>query len=156
LKSSPHAACGGIMLVVSPAYLSFPVSSKKNESLKRAMARLGIHAADLIETFVRSGGPGGQNVNKVSTCVVLKHKPSGLLVKCQRDRSQVMNRYYARQILVEKLDKKIHGKQSAEAKRIAKLKRQKRKRSKRAKAKMLDSKKKQGQKKNLRGRVHEE
>lgn len=128
----------------------FPVSSNKNESLARAMKRLGIRESDLEESFIRSGGPGGQNVNKVATCVVLRYMPTGLTVKCQQDRSQAMNRYWARRILVNKLESLIHGRQSEEAKRIAKIKRQKRKRSKRAKDKMLQAKRAHGEKKQLR------
>ena len=101
------------------------------------MTRLGIKAADLVESFVRSGGAGGQNVNKVATCVVLKHLPSGLVIKCQMDRSQGMNRYLARKILIARLDAQIHGRESEEAKRISKIKHQKRKRSRRAKDKIL-------------------
>ncbi|MDP3920876.1 MAG: peptide chain release factor-like protein [Candidatus Omnitrophota bacterium] len=133
--------------------MRFPVTEKKNDALAGAMKRLGIREADLRETFVRSGGPGGQNVNKVSTCVVLKHIPTGLSVRCQQERSQAMNRFLARSILLKKLDARIRGRESAEAHRIAKIKRQKRKRSKRAKDKMLDAKKKQGQKKTLRRTV---
>ncbi len=128
----------------------------KNGDLERAMERLGIREGDLEESFIRSGGPGGQNVNKVATCVVLKHLPTGLVVKCQKDRSQAMNRYFARRILVKKLEAKIHGRQSEEARRIAKIKRQKRKRSKRAKAKMLQAKHEQSEKKQLRQRVDAE
>ena len=131
----------------------FPVSSKKNEGLQRAMERLGLREADLAESFIRSGGPGGQNVNKVATCVVLKHVPTGLAVKCQKDRSQVMNRYFARAILVEKLESQLHGRQSEAARRIAKIKRQKRKRSKRAKEKLLQSKHEHSEKKQHRRRV---
>jgi len=115
----------------------FPVSEKKIEALERGMTRLGIKAADLEESFVRSGGAGGQNVNKVATCVVLKHLPSGLVIKCQMDRSQGMNRYLARKILIARLDAQIHGRESEEAKRISKIKHQKRKRSRRAKDKIL-------------------
>ncbi len=133
----------------------FPVSAKKDEDLKRRMAHLGIREADLEESFIRSGGPGGQNVNKVSTCVVLKHLLSGLVVKCQKERSQAMNRYFARRILLAKLEARIHGRQSEEAKRISKIKRQKRKRSKRAKEKILRSKRHQSQKKQLRTTVED-
>lgn len=128
----------------------FPLSQKKIEALEEAMKRLGIKPADLAESFVRSGGAGGQNVNKVATCVVLKHLPSGLVIKCQKDRSQGMNRYVARKILVARLDAQIHGRESEEAKRIAKIKRQKRKRSKRAKDKMLEAKRRRSEQKQLR------
>lgn len=133
--------------------MSFPISSKKNEYLQRAMWRLGIRDTDLEESFIRSSGPGGQNVNKVATCVVLKHVPTGVVVKCQKNRSQAMNRYFARRILLERLESQIRGRESAEAQRIAKIKRQKRKRSKRAKAKMLEAKKKHSGKKQQRRRI---
>lgn len=120
------------------------------------MERLGIKEADLEESFVRSGGPGGQNVNKVSTCVVLKHVPTGFSVKCQNERSQAMNRYGARRMLIAKIEAQILGRESEEARRIAKIKRQKRKRSKRAKDKMLETKRLRGEKKRLRGRVEPE
>ncbi len=131
----------------------FPVSLKKNESLVHVFKQLGIREEDLEESFIRSGGPGGQNVNKVASCVVLKHRPTGLVVKCQQDRSQAMNRYFARQILAGKIEAQIYGRQSEEAKRIAKIKRQKRKRSKRAKDKILKSKHLHGEKKQLRGKI---
>ena len=129
---------------------------KKNEELARAFERLGIRESDLEESFIRSGGPGGQNVNKVSTCVVLKHRPSGLVIKCQQERSQSMNRYLARRILAEKIESQILGRQSEEARRISKIKRQKRKRSKHAKDKMLAAKKQHSEKKENRRRVNPE
>ena len=134
--------------------LQFPVSSKKNEDLECAMARLGVRETDLEESFVRSGGPGGQNVNKVATCVVLKHKPSGFIVKCQKERSQAINRYFARVILIKRLESQIHGRESEEARRIAKIKRQKRKRSRRAKAKIIEAKRRHSGKKESRRPVH--
>ncbi len=117
------------------------------------MERLGIRESDLKESFIRSGGPGGQNVNKVSTRVVLKYVPTGLVVRCQQDRSQAMNRYWARRILIDRIESQIHGRESEEARRIAKIKRQKRKRSKRAKNKILKAKHAHGEKKQLRRRV---
>lgn len=132
---------------------SFPVSPKKVSALAQKMEALGIREADLEESFVRSGGPGGQNVNKVSTCVVLKYLPTGLIVKCQKDRSQAMNRFYARELLVQKLEAEILGCASEEARRISKIRRQKRRRSRRAKDKMLDHKRQVGEKKQHRGKI---
>ena len=131
----------------------FPVSAAKADALAARMERLGIREDDLEESFVRSGGKGGQNVNKVATCVVLVHRPTGTLVKCQRERSQALNRFYARRLLADKVERAILGKQSAEAKRIAKLRRQKRRRSRRAKEKMLAEKHTRAETKSLRARV---
>jgi len=112
-----------------------------------------LDALDLDEQFVRSGGKGGQNVNKVATCVVLRHRPSGLQVKCQEARSQAMNRFLARRLLCEKLDTLRRGAASAAEQARERIRRQKRKRSKRAKEKMLASKHAQGEKKAQRRRV---
>lgn len=134
----------------------YPVSEKKQHGLASQMERLGIREQDLEESFVCSGGPGGQNVNKVSTCVVLKHTPTGIFVKCQQERTQAMNRYRARRMLADKLEARILGRESEEAKRISKIRRQKRRRSRRAKDKMLDAKQRHGAVKKLRGRPSEE
>jgi protein subunit release factor B len=120
-----------------------PVSPQKEKALKEKLRSLGIFEKDVQESFVRSGGKGGQKVNKTSTCVYLKHIPTGIEVKCQKTRSQGLNRYYARQLLYKKADRLIKGQKSEEEQRAAKLKRQKRKRSKRAKEKMLAGKKMQ-------------
>ena len=116
------------------------------------MRRLGVRESDLEEQFVRSSGPGGQNVNKVETCVVLRHPASGIEVRCQRERSQALNRFLARRILLHRLEQQRLGRLSEEARRIAKIRRQKRKRSKRAKEKLLRLKYLRAEKKTLRGR----
>jgi len=128
----------------------FSVSAPKEKELKSKMEALNIHEEDIAESFVRSGGKGGQKVNKTSTCVYLKHIPTGIEVKCQEERSQALNRYRARVILVKKIGEMIEGRESEERLRIEKIRRQKRKRSKRAKEKMLAEKRITSEKKKLR------
>lgn len=128
----------------------FPVSPLKEKGLIKKMEALNIHEKDIKESFVRSGKRGGQRVNKTSTCVYLKHIPSGIEVKCQEERSQSLNRYKARILLVKKIDQLVKGKESEEIQRIEKIRRQKRKRSKRTKEKMLAEKKIMSEKKRLR------
>jgi len=118
----------------------YPVSAQTAKALEARMAALGIREAELEENFIRSGGSGGQNVNKVSTCVVLVHKPSGLSVRCQKERTQGLNRFWARRILCDKLEEKVLGEKSARQMAAEKVRRQKRKRSKRSKQRMLESK----------------
>src|ERR1700690_4678922 len=83
---------------------AFPVSSEKEAQLARRMIALGVRESDLEETFVRSGGHGGQNVNKTATCVMLLHRPTGLQVKCQATRQQGLNRFLARRLLLDKVE----------------------------------------------------
>jgi len=131
----------------------FPVSESKEKALLERMAGLGIIEDELDENFIRSGGRGGQNVNKVATCVMLRHIPTGTEVKCSRARTQGMNRYYARVLLADKIDNAIKGRQSEAQKKIEKIRRQKRKRSKRAKEKMLADKHATSEKKRMRAPV---
>ena len=119
---------------------NLPVSSDKWKALETRLLKLGIRQQDLEERFVRAGGPGGQNVNKVSTCVVLIHRPSGLSVRCQEERSQGLNRFLARRRLADKMEEMLLGAASRRRQEIEKIRRQKRKRSKRAKEKMLEGK----------------
>jgi len=128
----------------------FSVSPEKEKALRQRMGRLGIYEKDIVEKFIRSQGKGGQKVNKASTCVYLKHLPTGIEVKCQRERSQAINRFLARRILADKIESIILGKKSEEEQRIEKIRRQKRKRSKRAQLKILAKKRIHAEKKKAR------
>ena len=117
------------------------------------MAALGVREDEIEETFVRSGGHGGQKVNKSSSCVMLLHRPTGLRVKCQTTRHQALNRFLARRLLLDKIERMQKGYVEAERSEIEKIRRQKRKRSRRAKERMLAQKARHAQKKQLRGPV---
>ena len=132
----------------------FPVRPEKEEALRKKLDSFGIFEKDITESFIRSRGRGGQKVNKTSSCVYLKHIPTGTEVKCQKTRSQGLNRYYAREMLYDKIEREIKGKESEEEKRIAKISRQKRRRSKRAQEKMLQEKRLQSIKKEKRSFDH--
>ena len=117
------------------------------------MQRVGVREEDLEERFLRSRGPGGQNVNKVETCVVLRHRPSGVEIRCQRERSQAVNRYLARWLLVERLETQRAQQLCEAAQRLAALRRQKRKRPAGVQAQLLASKRHRAHTKGLRRRV---
>jgi len=131
----------------------FPVSADKVKQLAERMQALGVREHDIDEQFVRSSGAGGQNVNKVSSCVVLHHRPSDIRVKCQQERSQGLNRFLARRLLLDKIEANVSAGKTAEEQRIEKIRRQKRKRSRRAKMRMLDEKHRQAEKKDRRSAV---
>lgn len=128
----------------------FPVSPDKQRQLEEEMERLGIVESDLLEAFIKGSGAGGQKINKTSIAVLVRHVPSGIAVRCQASRSQALNRFLARRLLIEKFKERIYGEQSAERQRREKIRRQKRRRSRRAKEKMLADKSHQSQKKDRR------
>ena len=130
-----------------------PVSANKEKELTDRMAKLGVSESDFEESFIRSSGPGGQKVNKSSTRVHLVHIPTGLSVKCQRERSQSLNRFLARRLLLDKIEAKQKGFVEEKKKVREKIRRQKRKRSRRAKEKILATKHKRSETKALRGKV---
>lgn len=109
----------------------FAVSEEKNRWLRQRMAALGVREEDLEETFVRSSGAGGQHVNKTSTCVQLRHKPSGIIVTASRERSQSLNRFLARRELLERIES-MSGVKTPGMKRIERLQKQKDRRRRRA------------------------
>ena len=119
--------------------INFGITEQKKEELEQRMQKCNLFEKDIEEKFIRSGGSGGQKVNKSSSCVYLKHIPSGLSVKIQESRSQGLNRYYARKRMCELLENKILGKESPEAKRIEKIRKQKdRNRRRSSKDRFLD------------------
>lgn len=126
------------------------IGPDKQALLEERMAALGIAEADLVEKFILGSGSGGQKINKTSSCVYLKHEPSGLEIKCQANRSRELNRYQARRELCDKLDEIRLGKASARQQEMEKTRRQKRRRSRRSKQQSVADKRILSQKKNLR------
>lgn len=111
--------------------MKFPVRPEKEEKLYQRMKELGVTEEDIDETFVRSSGPGGQSVNKTSTCVMIKHIPTGIVVKSQEARSQALNRFLARRMLVSRIEQSLLGKGSLEQKTIERIRKQKQRRKRR-------------------------
>src|SRR5512138_219239 len=99
------------------------IGADRQAQLAQRMAALGVRETDLEETFVRSGGHGGQNVNKTATCVMLLHRPTGLQVKCQATRQQGLNRFLARRLLLDKVEELRTGRVAAERARVEKIRR---------------------------------
>ena len=133
-----------------------PLSGDRARAVAQRLAALGIREDDLEESFVTSGGKGGQNVNKVATCVLLVHRPSGLFVKCQRERTQGANRLVARALLADKIEEQRLGRQSARQQEAERIRRQKRRRSRRSKQRMLADKRARSDTKSTRRRVRED
>lgn len=128
--------------------MDFPVELPP-EYLEK-VAELDIRAEDIDEQFVRGSGKGGQKINKTSSCVLLKHLPSGIEVRCQKHRERSKNRLSAYKLLIRKIEAAIKGEESEEARRIHKIRKQKKRRSKRAKEKMLEEKRRRSERKQSR------
>ena len=129
------------------------VSKEKQDSLAAKMAQLGIKEEDLIEKFILGSGSGGQKINKTSSCVYLKHLPTGIEIKCQQARSRELNRVYARRELCDKIEEQLFQEKSKRQMAIEKIRRQKRKRSRRAQEKVLANKKHRSETKELRKKI---
>jgi protein subunit release factor B len=129
------------------------VSPEKEKKLFERMRALKVREEDIEERFVRSSGSGGQKVNKASSCVFLHHRPTGIRVKCQQERSQALNRFLARRLLLDKIEAQLTESATAEEQRAAKIRRQKRRRSRRAKLHLLADKHHQAEKKASRSAV---
>ncbi len=115
--------------------INFGITEKKQHALIERMQKCNLLESDLQESFTRSTGPGGQKVNKTSSCVNLKHIPTALSVKMQKARTQILNRYYARKKMCELLEEKQLGKQSTKAKLIEKIRKQKTRKKRKAASK---------------------
>lgn len=126
------------------------IRKDKEEGLLIRMKRLGIHEEDLVEKFILGSGRGGQKINKTSSCVYLKHSPTGMEVKCQKSRYRETNRFTARRMLCDRLEEKQTSIKTEKQKAIEKIRRQKRRRSRRSKEKMLEGKRALSKKKSLR------
>ncbi|MES2595263.1 MAG: peptide chain release factor-like protein [Verrucomicrobiota bacterium] len=132
------------------------MATPDQDALEKRMTKLGIREDDLQEDFVRGSGPGGQKINKTSSTVVLRHVPTGIEVRCQKERSQVMNRHWARVELCDRLETALKDARMAVQNEREKVRRQNRPRPRGVKRKMLQGKRERGEVKRNRGRVKDD
>lgn len=132
------------------------VGKEKTEKLYKEMGDLSLREEDLIERFILGSGAGGQKINKTSSCVYLKHLPTGIEIKCQKERSRELNRYYARKELCAKIKELFRKEESERIREREKIRRQKKRRSRKSQAKLAVEKKKNSEKKALRAPPSEE
>jgi protein subunit release factor B len=132
------------------------MATPDQDALEKRMTKLGIREDDLEEDFVRGSGPGGQKINKTSSTVVLRHLPTGIEVRCQKERSQVMNRHWARVELCDRLETALKDARMAVQNEREKVRRQNRPRPRGVKRKILQGKRERGEVKRNRGRVKED
>ena len=132
------------------------ISPEKIATQEQRMLALGILDDELVEKFITGSGSGGQKINKTSSCVYLKHVPSGIEIKCQRERSRELNRYLARKELCDRIDEIKNGILSKRQQAIEKIRRQKRQKSRKQKQRMVADKRMQSQKKNERRQSSDE
>lgn len=126
------------------------ITKEKWLQIQAKMEELSLFESDLIEKFILGSGKGGQKINKTSSCVYLKHIPTGIEIKCQKERSQEMNRFFARKELCTKVEEIIFQKKSEKKQEQEKIRRQKKRRSRKSKEKILADKKNLSEKKSLR------
>lgn len=109
------------------------VSREKEQELKERMHELGIEPTDLMEKFILGSGRGGQKINKTASCVYLKHIPTGIEIKCQKDRSRALNRFLARRELCDRLEDRLFPEKSKKVAAEEKIRKQKKRRARRHK-----------------------
>ncbi|NUN93444.1 MAG: peptide chain release factor-like protein [Verrucomicrobiae bacterium] len=132
---------------------AFPVTPRKQDALHRRMLALGVREEEIEEGFMRAGGRGGQKLNKTSSAVALFHRPTGIRVRCEASRSQALNRFLARRLLLDRIEERRRGFVAAARDAAEKIRRRKRRRSRRAKERMLEGKRRQSERKSQRARV---